>query len=170
MKKISFYLLASVLIAFVSCKKGDTGPQGPAGPAGANGSANVSYGTVTVTPGTWSSVGTGQWEVSYSDAAITDADQDMVIGYVSSSTGTWWALPTTNYFTTAGSGDALDLAYSTGNFTILYTNNNVSATAPTVAVSFKVVVIPPAIIKNNPSTNWNDYNQVKKFLNEKDSN
>jgi hypothetical protein len=151
-------LLAVVCISATllsSCQKGSTGP---AGAAGANGVANISSTITSITPGSWSNPGTGEYLVKVNNSALTSADQDGVEVFVSTSTGIYLGLPTTNIL---ANGDQMEFAYQTGAVSLIYLNSS----APASTINMKVVVIPPAIMHQHPNTNWKNYNEVKAILN-----
>lgn len=156
MKKLNVLFSSMGLIAllFTSCQKGATGP---AGAAGANGVANISSTITSITPGSWSNPATGEYIVKVTNAAIANADNDGIEVFISTSTGLYLGLPATNILT---NGDQMEFAYQTGAISLLYLNS----TAPTSAINLKVVVIPPAIMKQHPNTNWNDYSQIEEIM------
>ena len=155
MKTKLFFSLMIIAVVFSACKgeKGDIGPQGNSG------SANVSAFIVTINPGQWASSTAGYWGVSWTAPEITNANADVVQVYMQgTSGGDWWGLPTTNFF---AAGDAIDFSYTTGSVSILYTNT----TFPPQTVAFKTVVIPPAIARDHPEVDYNNYRDVKAIFN-----
>lgn len=71
----------------------------------------------------------------------------------------WWALPDQSGVNQTSFG------YSVGSITLM--NQNVNGTTPTSNPgnqTFRVVVISPSQLKENPNVNWNDYKTIEKIL------
>jgi len=170
---IKFSVLTIVLIiAFSSCKK-TAGPKGDTGPAGANGAngtngtngaANITVSTYTVASSSWT---INSWPYNYAEAVLmipaitstvfTNGDVRL---YIADATGTQWVGMPYDFFSAQ-----YNYKVKTGEVDIEYTlYNNSVPTNPGVQV-FKVVIFPPAFIKNNPGTDWNDYEAVKSKFN-----
>jgi hypothetical protein len=156
--RMAAFMFIAVLV-FNGCK-GKDGAPGATGPTGATGNANVHTGTVTVSPGSWSLLQAGEYTTSYTDASLTDANNDGVEAFVSFSSGQWLPLPLTYVFF---SGDQLLYGYQNGAVTFIYEYTS----APTSSMNFKVVVIPPGM-RTNPNVNVKNYESLKKALNLKD--
>ena len=161
MKTKLLLTLTAILFLYSQCKKGDTGPQGtngttgPTGPTGSTGNANVISSIDTIPPGAWFNSSANHWLAGWNVNSITDVWNDVVLVYIHATAGgSWWALPTANYFL---ANDRIDYSYNTGTVNVQYTN----ASAPTVSITFKTVVIPPALAHQNPNVDYNDYAQVK---------
>lgn len=149
--KFTVCLLAITL--FAGCT-GKQGPQGPAGTNGANGTANISSWTFTTGSFGGSS---GNWYYVQGVSAITDMNTNLVEMYAYSNTYTeWLALPLANLY---ANGDLLTFGEYTGGVDLHY-----YGTSNPGAITFKVVVIPPAVMKKHPNTNWKDYSQVKALV------
>jgi hypothetical protein len=176
MKKTFFKtgLVLVIALLAMSCSKdgsdgaigatGATGANGSNGTNGTNGNANViGTNTVSVPPSSWtSSAGNTVWITTLSAVAITQTivDRGTVSVFFQSGSG-WIALPYSNpqnhYFTNFGFAlGVVQLAISTESGYVL--------NSPGTNV-FRVVVISPSNKMANPSTNWNDYQQVKQALN-----
>ena len=154
--------MAILALTVSSCQKGDTGPAGSAGTNGTNGTngvANITSAIYPVTPGSWSNPSTDVYTVSYTNSAISDANHDGIEVFISTNGSIWFGLPSTNLIS---SGDNVEFNYSNGQIEFLY----IFTSAPTSTLDFKVVVIPPAIMKQHPNTNWSDYNNVIKYCNQ----
>lgn len=161
MKK-AFLFMAMAAISFTACKKGDTGPQGPQGVAGTNGTngtngvANITSNVVTINASDWVNGGGGFY---YSDFTSTRVTNDVINGgmvcmFHGGDAGVWVAMPYQdlgiNYGFNIYNGGFRIFCYTTSGATISFTGS----------MSYKVVVIPPAMRAANPGTNWKDYNQV----------
>jgi len=89
MKNLSILLMA-LLVIFISCKKGNPGPEGPpglAGPQGVQGNANIrqySFGVKTVTSGTF--------DDTLTNISKGFIDSSLVLAYFSVSS-TWYPVP-----------------------------------------------------------------------------
>lgn len=158
-----------VLLLFSNCKKetgpkGDTGPAGPAGPAGSSGIKNDQVFTFTTSTSSWNAI---NWpynylETTFSITAITNAvlTTGDVHVYTSDNGGTsWTALPysfiTSQYSYIIKSGQVLiDITMTNGNM----------PTAPGAQV-YKIVVFPPAFVKQHPDINYSNYNEVENYIN-----
>ncbi len=159
MKKIALMLLAACLFIFNSCTK--TGPQGPQGPQG---NANVK-GSNPFNVSSWSfNSAENAYVASFTDADITQAVSDrgvveLFLFYPSDNT--WRPLP-----------DILDgtqfyFRFSTGGFEIYYTTVDGSTPSfPTGTWTFRTVVIAPSYKQAHPNTNWKNYNEAMKVLQE----
>ena len=143
---------------FSSCTKdGATGPTGPQGPAG---NANVQQYTYIITSGSWSKVSATQWSYNTTLGVPTTDVADV---YFSENGASFLPLPYGSLFS---SGDNLTFGYQTGaGLTLFYTNP--SSVAPPSTIYANVFVVPPAVMKQHPNTNWNDYNQVSAIMNDK---
>lgn len=147
----------ALLAALAGCTK--TGPQGltgPEGPTGASGVANISSSIFSVVPGAWNTTTDG-YGVNITDNDLSDASTDGVEVFFSVDQTTWYGLPESSLI---HSGDNMEYAYAAGQVTILYAYS----TYPSVTTYYKIVVIPPSIMKQNPNTNWHNYNQVNALI------
>lgn len=140
--------VAGIALLLSGCS-GKQGPAGPQGPAGLNGVANIHSQVVDVTSWTPAS---GYFTAFYNEGYITDPNNEGVMVYIGlSSTGPWQTLPCSSLF---NSGDQMVAAWTTNNVTFDYdfaTLANVPGN-----VYFNVVVIPFAVMKQHPNTNWKD--------------
>ncbi len=155
MKKYTFLSIVCILVMFCSsCEK--TGPQGPLGPTGANGVTNISSTVFTVPTTFWTYVA-GDYLYTDGDTAISNPTVDGIQMFYSINSVDWFCLPQTGIW--AGS-DVMEFAYTKSQFTLYYKYD----LAPAANILIKVVVIPPAIMKQHPNTNWYDYNQVSALI------
>jgi len=166
MEKVRFIkavAIAVIAIALYSCK-GDTGP---AGPAGVNGNtANVSVYTFTVTPGSWSTNSSYPWEIDCSlTTGVINTSGAMECYYSADSVNflqlPWISNGNTPYYEQSW-------VYNTiGGVSVRWyniaANPTTAPTAPPKAY-FKVVSIPPSVIKQNPNVNWNDWHDISSVL------
>lgn len=164
-------LLLSLLIN--SCQKstagpkgdtGATGAQGPAGTPGTAGNANLQVQTFTTTSSSWTSY---NWPYEYIETVLTVPaitstvvlNGDVRVYVLESASSSWIAMP---YSFLAYQ---YTYKYKAGQVIINYTMYNGNTPVNPGAQQFKVVVIPPALIKKYPNVNWNDLNEVNKFFN-----
>ena len=146
-------------LSFTSCKKGDTGPAGPAGTNGTNGTngaANIVNYTVTVNSTDWTLNSTYWYSLYNVSGGIKNNSAVMV--YLVGSTGTHVQLPITisdieTYFRFTSTQIEFDVRSASGT----------TAVSNPGALSFRIVVIPPAMIK--PNINIQNYNEVKTAYN-----
>jgi hypothetical protein len=161
MKKIALMLLAGSLLMLNSCYQ--TGPVGPMGPPGPQGNANVK-GADPFTVSSWALTSTGDaYVASFTDPDVTQAVSDhgvVDIFLYYPTDGTWRSLPDII------SGTQFFSRFSTGGFDIYY--GNIDGSTPTFpgTWTFRSVVIAPSLKQAHPNTNWKDYNEVMKVLNE----
>jgi len=94
-----------------------------------------------------------------SDASIANADQDGIEVFISTTAGVYLGLPSNNMLV---SGDQMGFGYQTGSVDLIYLNSS----APSSTIDLKVVVIPPAVMKQHPNTNWNNWSEVNSLMNE----
>lgn len=145
-------------LALTSCKKGDTGPAGPSGPSGV---ANIKTNTFTTNSNQWiqNSSNTAYF-YNYSSTDITSdvISNGVVMVYLGDGSGNiWLAMP----FSTQGLEFVYGIQQSNVQVNISQTNglmpNNPGGQ------QFKVVIIPPAMVK--PNVNTNNYADVKAAYN-----
>ena len=177
-------LALSVAILFSACKKGDTGPQGedgPAGPAGGKGdkgdvgTANVIYSgwmDVAYTPAT-SAGDTVAWEATITAPKIDNAilTSGAIKVYVNAGTAAQPAvfpLPVTDLFSLTGLLN-LNLYFTLGKIEI-YATDNASTYTNTAGVKqwqYRYILVPGGVPARS-AINWNNYEQVKAYLELKD--
>jgi hypothetical protein len=172
---VAFAALALTLgLTFTSCKKGDTGPAGDkgatgnTGATGATGNANVT--SITLNANSWTWDGVEYWRsatwtgVSQLTSAVVNSGAVML--YQNDGNGYFAALPiTANISATVQEHDFF--IYSTNTISVFIENSDLSDPNPP-PFSYKLVCIPPAIIKSNPKLDLKNYNEVKQVLNLKD--
>lgn len=168
---MAFAALALTLgLTFTSCKKGDTGPKGDTGASGATGNANVTSITLNANSNSWSWDGTNNWRYAIwtgvNQLTSSVVNSGAVMLYQNSGNGYFAALPiTANISATVQEHDFF--IYSTNTISVFIENSDKSDPNPG-SLSYKLVCIPPAIIKSNPKLNLKNYNEVKQVLNLKD--
>ncbi|MFT3823599.1 MAG: collagen-like protein [Chitinophagaceae bacterium] len=170
----AFAFFSIVTLSFTACKKGDTGPQGeqgnpgPTGPKGDAGSANVIY---------------SNWlDVTFQ---LVDVDGDNVPdAYGANITAqkltadilnkgdvkVFWnaGVPNDPYVVPLPFADLTLSAFYTQTIELTSTNNySTTTTAQGKQNQYRYVLIPGGVGARS-AINWNDYNQVKAYLNLKD--
>lgn len=167
MKKllVTLTLITGSLFFFASCTKtGPMGPQGPQGPQGVQGNANV-IGSDPFDVSSWSlNTSENAYVASFSAPTITTAvaARGVVQVYLYySSDQTWRNLPDIY------AGTQFYYRFSTGGFEIYYGKVDGSTPAfPTGTWTFRLVVISPSQKAAHPNTNWNNYKETMKVLEE----
>lgn len=157
LKVLSFVAGISFLLSGCSGKQGPAGPQGN---PGLNGVANIHSQVVSVSLSGWSWVAVpGYYTAFYNEGYITDPNNEAVEVYLGpTSTGPWQTMPCSHVF---NNGDQMVAAWTTNNVTFDYDWNSLSSPNPVAdPVYFNVVVIPAAIMKQHPNTNWKDSKAV----------
>lgn len=190
-------LLLAITILIASCgKKGDTGPagaagsQGPAGPAGGigpkgdTGTANVIYSpwlNVTFMPGSDTNVIAKIPAPKLSDSILNTGEVKVYFNAGSDAPGGQFvlALPTYEPFLFTNNSAPITLIvnpYFTLDTISIISNFDISSSNDGTYnyFQFRYILIPggttglPASIHNKDAINWNDYNEVKKYLKLKD--
>jgi hypothetical protein len=188
-KSIFIYLLFAAIIFIIGCAKdGETGPAGADGVNGANGTngtngingtngsngnANVSQSNFTVNGSDWTYNNLPVWDQSLTvilnDNDITQniIDSGIVMVYLSlnSPATEWFALPFTQKLNGNYLSQTWAFAYSLNNVTIKFYFSDGSSPSTPSTNYFKVVVISGTQRIANPNVNWNNYQEVKAFLN-----
>ncbi len=165
MKKIAFMLLAAGVLIFSGCTKtGPPGPQGVQGPQGPQGNANV-IGSDPFTVSAWSKDGNTYYaQFNSPDISKNIAEYGVVsmFKYYDLGFGEEWSpLPDIN-----GNVSTVFNFYTNG-FTIYVQNTDGTTTAHPGSQTFRMVTIAPALKQAHPNTDWRNYQQVMKVLNEK---
>jgi hypothetical protein len=177
----------SVAILFSACKKGDTGPQGedgpagPAGPAGSKGdkgdagTANVIYSgwlDVAYTP-VVSAGDTVAWEATIpapklDNAMLTSGTVKVYVNAGTAAQPAVFPLPITDLYELTG---LLNLnLYFTAAKIEMYGTANASTFTNTAGVKqwqYRYILIPGGVPARS-AINWNNYEQVKAYLELKD--
>lgn len=167
MKKATFLTTIVLSLFLNSCKKGDTGP---AGENGKDGNANVTTTTFQVNTSAWMN-GSSYWYVDIPVPSLTSTNHGSAAVQVFFSTNSgvnWYAVPytavaSTNYFMGFATGIGVTEIQWTYNGV---GNGNDPNTFFGATCQFKIVVIPPAMIKKG--VNYNDYSELKAVYNLKD--
>jgi|SRR6185436_5935286 len=167
LKLILAIFTVSVMIA--SCEK--DGPQGPQGPIGTvgdkgdkgdTGNANVTSYLFSITNPVWShTAGSNVWYYYDASHPIQEASTCAVMVYIKDLGGNWVSMPITNWFAT---DDNFIYRHNTGGIEYDY----YGPSRPANTTYFKVVVIPPARLSQNPGINLNNYEEVKRAFGLKD--
>jgi len=180
MKTLRLLSLATVLaFVFAGCS-GPTGPQGPAGANGANGAngnANVVSYLYNVSTGAWTYDNVAlNWYVHLTPvAALTSGFINaggVVSVFFSANSGTSWnALPYTEVV-----GASITASWSINMTTDLVQvnyaysdqamHNDPCTEYGASPLQFSVTCIAAGIVKKHPSTNWSNYYEVQKVVNE----
>ena len=163
-------IIAVCLIAFATtnCQKPKDGAVGPQGTNGKDGNANVS--SVTLNANSWTWDGTNYWSTA-SFANISILTSNVVNGgavmmYENFGSGVYMALPQTINLTSSVQQHSF-FSYA-NNTVVVYTENSDLSNPNPSATSYKLVCIPPAIIKSNPNIDLTNYSEVKHVLDLKD--
>jgi hypothetical protein len=163
----SLLVVAGTALMLAACT-GPAGPAGPAGQDGANGAdgANGTNGTNGVANITNSITDITGWSFNTSPAyyyaaltngSITDPNNEQVEVYFGlSNNGPWQAMPGVNLF---NSGDQLTFDWTTNAVQINYDYSSLTNVPSDLYVN--VLVIPPAVMKRHPGTNWKDASAIK---------
>lgn len=158
---ILLLLISSLLVN--GCKK-----EGPPGPAG---NANVTSRTFYVSSWSWDSPN------YYADFNVPELTADninsaAVLVYFRTTSGTWYAVPYTQYTSSSDYHMGFITVAGTVEVTWFYDNPLSSGSDPNAfygtTVYYKVVVIPPAERKANPNLDLNNYEAVKAAFHLKD--
>lgn len=173
-----------ITVLFAACSKGDTGPQGEqgekgdAGPTGKTGTANVIYSD-------WLNVGFDLYKPDYTDTlyvggwdcpALTDSILNygvvkVYFNYNSADDPRVVALPMVDQsgLMTGYPGFYLNPIFSSGSIGIQGDKRWDPTTFQyngAIYWQYRYVVIPPGVFTDTRlGVDWNDYAQVKKFLN-----
>ncbi|MBX2907134.1 MAG: hypothetical protein KF744_13900 [Taibaiella sp.] len=159
MKKVAFMLLAASVLIFSGCTK--TGPPGPQGVQGPQGNANV-IGSDPFTVSLWSQDGNSyRADFNSSDITADIVDRGIVSvfkSYGTSSNPEWSPLPDIN-----GNVSTV-FNFRDGAFTIWVANTDGTVTSFPGSLTFRMVVVAPALKQANPNTDWKNYNEVMRVL------
>lgn len=161
------FALASISILFNGCKKTETGP------AGKDGNSNVKATLYDATSWSWSTP-YYYLNLNVPDLTATNINAAAVMVYFNKGTSnSWIALPYTQYDSPYDYFMGFNTSSGNVQITWVYDSSLSSGSNPNVyyatTVKFKVVVIPPAIIKQYPNINLNNYNEVMKTFNIKEN-
>lgn len=179
-----FMLLLCVVIAFTSCKKGDTGPQGdpgttgaqgpagPQGPQGETGTANVIYSAWLDVTYDADTIKTGSVIDTLGYFAEIDAPKldsgilakgEMKV-YINLGTAANPAVAPLPYFDIY-TGISISPTFLL-NSIFLYADINASTVTQggNTFLQYRYILIPGGTAGQYKETDWNDYNQVKKVL------
>jgi hypothetical protein len=181
MKKVFGYLFVacmfSLALGMTSCKKGDTGPAGPQGEQGPKGDSGVA-GTSGIIYSEWidatfnvtSDGGTYFYDVDapkITEDILNSGDVKVYTQYHTSTSGELVVLPLP-YF---DGSFIINVSIFTGGFEIY---SNVDASSYTddngnPGFQYRYVIIPGGkAARQKAGIDWNNYEQVKKYLHLKD--
>lgn len=167
MKQITI-LTILCLLTLAACKKETTGPKGETGATGATGPAgnsNMQVQTFTTSTSSWT-INTWPYnyaEVVFSIPAITStvvSNGDVRVFVLDGNGTAWQSLPYSFL------SSQYNFKYKIGELIIDNTLYNNAVPSNPGIQQFKVVIVPPGFIKNNPDINWNNYNEVATKLGE----
>ena len=161
-------ILLSVITLFASC-----GKDGATGPAGPQGNANVTGTNYVVTSG-WTYTILNLPSLSYYSIGISDNSiTSDIVTYGSVSTfisfdNTNWQSLNWNDLQTTSYSVSYEMTYSIGGVTafIIPGDGNPNNSLIANPIYYKVVAIAGSIKKKHPSTNWNNYMEVMKVINQ----
>ena len=162
-----FTFIFGATMLFASCSKdGATGPAGPTGPTGpaGSGSSSVKDTVISMTSGSWTA-STNYDYATVSVPQITSAflAKGEVFVFFSANGGAQW--DALNYTSLNPAGYTLDYYVNPGTLGLYFgpaSNPNTFFSATTL--QFRLVFATNGAIKQNPNTNWHDYNQVNALL------
>lgn len=150
-------LAFALLLSASACKKAEQGPKGDTGPAGTNGVANIQSTTITTTNGSWNlDTFENAYNATLTVTGITQnvLDKGAVMVYIGNGAGTEWDAMPFSY-----QGVEFNYGIKVGQALISVTLDSGNAPNNPGGQQFKVVVIPPAMIK--PGVNVKNYTEVK---------
>jgi len=175
MKKTIFlvFIVIAVILTSNGCKKGDTGTQGPAGTNGTNGTngtdgnANVHAMTVHVLNSDWawnSTLAYSMKDISVPFLTSDIVSKGAVLGYMSTDTLSWTALPFIKFFT-SGVHREFSFVSSLNNVRLTVTDYDLTEPSTPGSYYFKIICIAPSALSSHLNTNWKNYAEVKKEFN-----
>lgn len=158
--KLSTKLLALTILlslTFTNCKKAEAGPKGDPGPAGSNGVANIQSSNITTTNGSWNlDTFDNSYNATITVTGITQnvLDKGAVMVYIGNGTGSEWSAMPFSY-----QGVEFNYSIKLGQVLIYVTLDDGSAPGNPGGQQFKIVVIPPAMVR--PNVNVKSYSETK---------
>lgn len=159
MKKIVLMLLAASTFIFTGCTKtGPPGPQGVQGPQGPQGNANV-IGSDAFDVTAWSKTG-NTYYADFVSADITTAiaNNGTVSVFILYDGTEWRPLPDIY-------GNAYTVySFYAGGFSIFVKGLDGGDPGHPGTLTFRMVAISSALRQANPNTNWMDYKQTMKAV------
>lgn len=168
MKKLTFFCMALIAMAFMASCRGPMGPEGPVGPAGPSGNdgnANVKSATITINTNQWYWDETS-WRVDINYQAI-DADIDdfgAVLVYMNEGE-TWRQLPMTFYYYDGDTDEyyssSLEVSSYQGGVSIFWTESDMWDGYQPDTHDFKIVVIAASYYNSRSDIDYSDYEAVK---------
>ena len=162
--KVSSIIVVTVIGILLSCKKGKDGEPGK------DGGANVTSTVFSVS--SWSSNSSRYYTLlSVPELTADNINTASVQVYFNVGDNAWKAMPftqlaSTNYF--MGHISAINSVQITWDYNGLGIGDDPNEFYGISASKFKVVVIPPAILKQYPNVDLNNYNEVKETFHLKD--
>lgn len=165
--KIYLTILFGITILVLNgCKKKET-----PGPAGKDGNANVTSTIFSAASWSWNSP---HYYVNLSVPELTSSNINSaaIMVYFSTTGSGWIAVPYTQYDSPYDYFMGFNTSVGNVQVTWFYDSSASSGSNPNTyyatTVKYKVVIIPPALVKANPNLNLDDYSAVKKRFNLKD--
>jgi hypothetical protein len=167
MKKLNVFLILLTLIVFNSCKKGDDGAQGPPG------TANVIYSNwldVTFSPERDTNGDITGYSATINSPKLVDSilnkgDIKVYVNVGSPTMPSVFSLPITNDL-----GFALIPYFQVGKINLI-SDVDASTEVGTGGQKFfqyRYILIPGGAPARMPTIDWNNYQEVKRYLNLKD--
>jgi len=163
MKKILLFVLPALVAGFIGCSKdGATGPAGATGATGVTGPTGPSIilaaDSFYAPSSSWIAVGS-TFQYTYTDTKITQeilskGTIDVALWYPS---GPWW-IALNDYY--PGSGAGYRYFYKLNTLILEFDGSS----TPPPSYSYKAVIIPGAVMQQNPKINWTDWKQVSAIL------
>lgn len=164
MKTKTIIAICAMALVFTNCKKTEKGEPGT---SGKDGNANVQSITLTASASSWAWDNSNKWSTaSWSGLSILNSnvvDNGAVMIYQNIGSSTYLALPQAVNLNSTIQNHVF-FTYSLNTLIIFNENSDLSTPTP-YSATYKLVCIPPAIIKSNPNINLNNYNEVKQKLN-----
>lgn len=151
-------MAVGIAVALSGCA-GKDGADGAPGPAGANGVANISSYNYAIQPSDWAPVSSNQWSATSVNQNLPTTD--LVEAFYSTDNASFFPMPQTSIWVT---GDNLTFGYKTGSYIEFFYTNAGTSVVPPVTVYINAFDVPPAVMKQNPNTHWNNYSEVHAIM------
>jgi len=160
--KTKLFFLSMIVAVVLSGCRGDDGVEGPQGPAGSNGT-NGTNGAANVSSGfydpNWDPI-IPNYYTTFTVTSITDTLNDIVLVFCKRVAGGSWEMLPVYDFACAGSN--IGFSYNLGNVIVNYYS---IVCIPLSTWRFRVVVIKPALARDHPDVDYNNYEEVKAAFN-----
>jgi len=155
MKKLHILMIGVILLSLGACKKDKYQEVGDY--------PEMDSQTATIASWTYSAP---SYYGDISNSAITQdvLDNGAVLVYLNASNNNWNQLPLTIY-TSSSFSSTLQVSNSLGNVRIFWTDSDLTQPSTPPSLTFKVVVLTPKILSENPDLDLNNYEEVKSLIN-----